>query len=71
MLSFGCIVCIIEGYSLVEVIQENVAKMNQGKYLRMYNFVVYVYMYIRTYIHRASCKYIDCMACTYVCIVDA
>ena len=50
MLSFGCIVCIIEGYSLVEVIQENVAKMNQGKYLRMYNFVVYVYMYIHTYI---------------------
>ena len=31
MVAFGCVLCTIEGWSLVQVIQSNVAKMNEGK----------------------------------------
>ena len=36
MVSFGNIVCIIEGWSLVQVIENNVTKMNKGVVMHPY-----------------------------------
>lgn len=33
MVLFGTVVCIVEGWSLVQVVQSNVAKMNEGLFL--------------------------------------